>query len=884
MWSTSRIRQHFLEYFDNNNHQIIPSSSIVPRNDPTLLFTNAGMVQFKNIFTGTEKAAYPRAATSQKCIRAGGKHNDLENVGHTARHHTFFEMLGNFSFGDYFKEEAIHLAWTLITKEFGLNKDKLWVTVYIEDAEARALWKKIAGLKDERILGIAGSDNFWSMGEMGPCGPCSEIFFDHGDTVAGGLPGTPDGDGDRYMEFWNLVFMQYEDIMGEDGKIQRIALPKPSIDTGMGLERITAIMQGVSDNFDIDLFRNLIQAIEDESRVSATGPHRVSHRVIADHLRATCFLIAEGVTPSNEGRGYVLRRIMRRAIRHAFMMGYEKPLLYKLVQALVAEMGSAYPELTHNQEFIKDTIRVEEERFHQTLDKGLKLLDQVVSTISTGGKLDGDTAFKLYDTYGFPLDLTEDILKTKNINVDQAGYDAAMSKQRAEARAAWSGSGEQKTEPIWYTLQEELGSTEFLGYTTETAQGIITCLLKDAIKVDHLNAGDEGILLLNQSPFYAESGGQMGDTGSIFDDHTHADVIDTFKRGDGLFCHKIRLKKGTLTLNQSLTLAVDSERRRLLRSNHSATHLLHAVLRKKLGTQVVQKGSLVAPERLRFDFSHQTSLSKEQLLSIEDEVNRLIRLNTSTQTQVMAPNDAMESGAIALFGEKYGETVRVVSMGVEADSNAYSIEFCGGTHVYRTGDIGFFKITAESGIASGVRRIEALTGPAAEVFVRDQQNILSNLSDLLKVPSDQLAEKVLSLREEKKTLEKTIKDLREKALAGDTNAATPKSIKGVNFLFKDAGDAPANELKSLVDQLKVQIKSGIVLASSGKDEKISIVIGVTQDLTEKFNAIAFAKQASEILGGKGGGGRPDLAQAGGTSKKNMNKVLEEIEKCIELGI
>lgn len=884
MWSTSRIRQHFLEYFNNNDHQIIPSSSIVPRNDPTLLFTNAGMVQFKNIFTGTEKAAYPRAATSQKCIRAGGKHNDLENVGHTARHHTFFEMLGNFSFGDYFKEEAIHLAWTLITKEFALNKDKLWVTVYVEDEEARTLWKKIAGLKDERILGIAGSDNFWSMGEIGPCGPCSEIFFDHGDRVAGGLPGTADGDGDRYMEFWNLVFMQYEDVMGEDGKIQRIALPKPSIDTGMGLERITAIMQGVSDNFDIDLFKNLIQAIEDESSISAAGPHRVSHRVIADHLRATCFLIAEGVTPSNEGRGYVLRRIMRRAIRHAFMMGYEKPLLYKLVQALAAEMGSAYPELTHNQEFIKDTIRVEEERFHQTLDKGLKLLDQVVSNVPTGGKLDGDTAFKLYDTYGFPLDLTEDILKTKNMSVDQAGYDAAMNKQRAEARAAWSGSGEQKTEPIWYTLQEELGSTEFLGYTTETAQGIITCLLKDLTKVDHLTVGDEGILLLNQSPFYAESGGQIGDTGYLFDDHTHVDVIDTFKRGDGLFCHKVRVKKGTLTLNQSLTLEVDAERRRLLRANHSATHLLHAVLRKKLGTQVVQKGSLVAPDRLRFDFSYQASLSREQILSIEDEVNRLIRLNTSTQTQVMAPSDAMASGAVALFGEKYGETVRVVSMGAESDSNAYSIEFCGGTHVYRTGDIGFFKITAESGIASGVRRIEALTGPAAEIFVRDQQAILSNLSDLLKAPSDQLADKVLSLREEKKTLEKTIRDLREKALAGDTGAATSKSIKGINFLFKDAGDAPANELKSLVDQFKVQIKSGIVVASSGNDEKISIVIGVTPDLTEKFNAIAFAKQASEILGGKGGGGRPDLAQAGGTSKKNMNKVLEEIEKSIELGI
>lgn len=884
MWSTSRIRQHFLDYFKNHNHTIVPSSSIVPKNDPTLLFTAAGMVQFKNIFTGMEKAATPRAATSQKCIRAGGKHNDLENVGHTARHHTFFEMLGNFSFGDYFKEEAILLAWNLVTQEFGLNTDKLWITVYKDDQEARDLWKKIAGLSDSRILGIDGSDNFWSMGEVGPCGPCSEIFFDHGDKIFGGLPGTADADGDRYMEFWNLVFMQYEDVMGDDGVIQRVPLPKPSIDTGMGLERITAIMQGVHDNFDIDLFKNLIQAIEDESSVSSTGIHRVSHRVIADHLRATCFLIAEGVTPSNEGRGYVLRRIMRRAIRHAYMMGCEKPLMYKLVSALTNEMGSAYPELTQNNHFIKDTIRLEEERFHQTIDKGLRLLDQVVEKIPGGGKLDGDTAFKLYDTYGFPLDLTQDILKAKNIHVDLEGYENAMNKQRTEARAAWVGSGEQKTEPIWYTLQDEIGSSEFLGYSTEIAQGIVTSILKDLKIVESLKAGDEGILLFNQTPFYAESGGQMGDTGKLFDDHTSVDVIDTFKRADGLFCHKVRVNKGEVTLNQTFTLAVDGERRRLLRANHSATHLLHAVLRKQLGSQVVQKGSLVAADRLRFDFSYSLSLSREQIRDVEDEVNRLIRLNTSTQTQIMTPKEAADSGAMALFGEKYGETVRVVSMGQGDTESPYSIEFCGGTHVHRTGDIGYFKITSESGIASGVRRIEALTGPTAEKYMTTQQNSVLALGELLKTQSDQIVTRIEALLEEKKSLEKTIKDLREKLLSGSNEGGSIKTIKGVQLMVKDAGDTPTNELKSLVDQFKVQIKSGVVIATSGGDEKISIIVGVTPDLTTQLNAVEFARLAAELLGGKGGGGRPDLAQAGGTNKSNLSKVIEEIEKRIETSL
>lgn len=884
MWSTSRIRQHFLDYFKSNSHTIIPSSSIVPKNDPTLLFTAAGMVQFKNIFTGAEKAATPRAATSQKCIRAGGKHNDLENVGHTARHHTFFEMLGNFSFGDYFKEEAILLAWNLVTKEFGLNTDKLWITVYKDDQEARDLWKKIAGLNDSRILGIDGSDNFWSMGEIGPCGPCSEIFFDHGDKVFGGLPGTKDADGDRYMEFWNLVFMQYEDVMGDDGLIKRVPLPKPSIDTGMGLERITAIMQGVHDNFDIDLFRNLIQAIEDESGISASGVHRVSHRVIADHLRATCFLIAEGVTPSNEGRGYVLRRIMRRAIRHAYMMGCETPLMYKLVSALATEMGAAYPELTHNSHFIKDTIRLEEERFHQTIDKGLRLLDQVIEKIPNGGQLDGDTAFKLYDTYGFPLDLTEDILKSKNIDVDLDGYESAMNKQRTEARASWVGSGEQKTEPIWYTLQDEVGSSEFLGYSTEIAQGIVTRIIKDAKVIDTLRTGEEGILLFNQTPFYAESGGQMGDTGKLFDDHTSIDVIDTFKRADGLFCHKVRILKGEVVPNQTLTLAVDGERRRLLRANHSATHLLHAVLRKHLGSQVVQKGSLVAADRLRFDFSYPTSLSRDQVRSVEDEVNRLIRLNTSTQTQIMAPEEAAASGAMALFGEKYGETVRVVSMGESDVTGPYSIEFCGGTHVYRTGDIGYFKIVSESGIASGVRRIEAFTGPAAEQFSAAQQNSVLALGELLKIQGDQIVTRVEALIDEKKSLEKTVKDLREKLLSGSVDSSSTKTIKGVQLMIKDAGDTPPNELKSLVDQFKIQIKSGVVLATSGMEEKISIIVGVTPDLTSKLNAVEFARLAAELLGGKGGGGRPDLAQAGGTNKSNLGKVIEEIEKRIETSL
>lgn len=886
MWSTSRIRQHFLEYFKSNDHSIMPSSSLVPKNDPTLLFTNAGMVQFKNIFTGTEKAAFPRAASSQKCIRAGGKHNDLENVGHTARHHTFFEMLGNFSFGDYFKEKAIYLAWTLITKEFGIKTDKLWITVYRDDEEARNLWKKISGFSDDRILGIEGSDNFWSMGDVGPCGPCSEIFFDHGEKVAGGLPGTAEADGDRYMEFWNLVFMQYEDIKKDDGTIERTLLPKPSIDTGMGLERITAIMQGVSDNFDIDLFRNLIQAIEDESGVSYKGAHRVSHRVIADHLRATCFLIAEGVTPSNEGRGYVLRRIMRRAIRHAFMMGYEKPLLYRLVSPLSHEMGNTYHELNQNQAFIIDTIRAEEERFHQTLDKGLRLLDQVLDKIPSNGMLDGDTAFKLYDTYGFPLDLTQDILRSKNLNVDVAGYEEAMNKQRAEARAAWSGSGEQKTEPLWYVLQESLGSTEFLGYSTESAQGIVTTLLKNLQVVDTLTAGEEGILLFNQTPFYAESGGQMGDSGYIFDDHTYVDVLDTFKRADGLFCHKVRVMKGAVHLHQPLTLTVDGERRRLLRANHSATHLLHAVLRKHLGPQVIQKGSLVAPDRLRFDFSFNAPLTRDQINCVEEEINRLIRLNTSTHTQVMTPEDAAASGAIALFGEKYGETVRVVSMGLKSEetSPAYSIEFCGGTHVHRTGDIGYFKIISEAGIASGVRRIEALTGLAAEQHVNHQQHTLLTVADLVKAPADQIYKKVEAVLEEKKTLEKTVKELREKLIAGTESSHSLKTINGVNFLVKDVGDTPANALKPLVDQLKAHVKSGIILATSQSEDKISLVIGVTADLTPHFSAIDFAKKASEILDGKGGGGRPDLAQAGGTNKKNLYKVIEEIEKRIALGI
>ncbi len=878
MWTTTKIRQHFLEYFEKRDHKIIPSSPLVPRNDPTLLFTSAGMVQFKDIFTGAEKASTPRAATSQKCMRAGGKHNDLENVGHTARHHTFFEMLGNFSFGDYFKEQAIEAAWTLVTKEFGIPVNRLLVTVYIDDDEAAALWKKIAGLSDDKILRIAGSDNFWAMGDVGPCGPCSEIFYDHGDHIFGGPPGSKDADGDRFVEIWNLVFMQFEDQPG--GK--RLALPKPSIDTGMGLERIAAVLQGVHNNYDIDLFKALIQASSEETRIPYDGAHQASHRVIADHIRATCFLIAEGITPSNEGRGYVLRRIMRRAMRHAYMMGCEEPVLYRLVPTLIAEMGAAYPELGQAQAFMIETIKLEEERFLKTLGRGLKLLEEETSRLSKGQSLDGLVAFKLYDTFGFPLDLTEDVLKTKDIAVDKDGYTKAMQRQKEEARAAWTGSGEKKVDHVWYQLLEKCGPSEFLGYTTTEAQSIVQALVVEGQSVDSVQEGTSFFLIANQTPFYGESGGQMGDTGTIVSEKgAVVEVIDTQKMADDLYVHKCLLKKGTLHPQDVVTMSVDFERRLLLKANHSATHLLHAVLRAYLGNQVIQKGSLVAPDRLRFDFSFPIALTPEQIQTVENQINALIRKNTETITHVMSVEEAQKVGAMALFGEKYGEQVRVVSMGPATDTGkTFSVEFCGGTHVSRSGDIGYFKIISETGIAAGVRRIEAITGPAAELYMAERLNALQKAAELLKSSPDKLIDRLEALREEKKTLEKTIKELREKLLTGDSADENIKTIAGIQLAIKVSSDIPAGDLKSIADQLKKKLKSGVVAVGTSFEGKASLVVGVTEDLTPKVNAVDLVKAIVPIVGGKGGGGRPDMAQAGGPLGDKIESAFQEIEKML----
>ncbi|ARN84680.1 alanine--tRNA ligase [Candidatus Nucleicultrix amoebiphila] len=881
MWTTAKTRQFFLDYFSRNEHKIVPSSGLVPRNDPTLLFTNAGMVQFKNIFTGAEKSSFSRAATAQKCIRAGGKHNDLENVGHTARHHTFFEMLGNFSFGDYFKDRAIELAWNLVTKEFGIDAKRLLVTVYIDDDEAAKLWKKIAGLSDDRILRIAGSDNFWAMGETGPCGPCSEIFFDHGDKIQGGPPGTPEADGDRFVEIWNLVFMQYEDAADTEGAIKRLSLPKPSIDTGMGLERVSAVLQGVHDNYDIDLFKNIIQVIAEESKVAYQGPQTPSHRVIADHLRSTSFLVAEGVTPSNEGRGYVLRRIMRRAMRHAYLMGQEEPFIYRLVPTLINEMGEAYPELTQARAFITETIKLEEERFLKTLGRGLKLLEEESKGIAQNGSLAGAIAFKLYDTYGFPIDLTEDVLKSRGISVEMQGYEKAMEHQRQEARAAWVGSGEQKTDRIWFDVFEKTGPSEFLGYTTHEAQGIVQALVLDNKSVPRAQKGDMVHLISNQTPFYAESGGQVGDTGIILSEKKASfEVVDTFKRADGLFVHKGIVKDGSFEINDTVTLKVDAERRTLLRSNHSATHLLHAVLRKHLGTHVVQKGSLVAPDRLRFDFSYPTPLSKDLLQSIEDEVNFLIRRNTDTVTHVMSPEEAQHSGALALFGEKYGETVRVVFMGAGDQDKSYSIEFCGGTHVHHTGDIGYFKIISESGVAAGIRRIEALTGKSAEQFISQRLSILDHIATSLKVTPDKIIERIEALREEQKKLERSLKELREKRVTGGSDDGDIKIIAGIKLVSHVSDETPAGELKPIVDQLKKKVGSGVVVVGSSFEGKASIVVGITDDLTSKLDAVKFVRLVVPILGGKGGGGRPDLAQAGGPETSKISTAISAIEKAL----
>jgi alanyl-tRNA synthetase len=879
MQTVNDIRSAFLDYFESHGHTAESSSPLVPLNDPTLMFTNAGMVQFKNVFTGAETRDYTRAATSQKCVRAGGKHNDLENVGRTARHHTFFEMLGNFSFGDYFKELAIELAWNLITKEFGLPADKLLVTVYAEDDQAFDLWKKIAGLSDNKIIRIPTSDNFWSMGETGPCGPCSEIFYDHGDHIPGGPPGSPDEDGDRFIEIWNLVFMQFEQLSPGE----RVDLPKPSIDTGMGLERIAAVMQGTHDNYNIDMFRALIEASAEAADVEADGAHSVSHRVIADHLRASSFLIADGVLPSNEGRGYVVRRIMRRAMRHAQLMGCSDPLIWRLVPTLVGQMGQAFPELIRAQALITETLKLEETRFKKTLDRGLKLLDEATTDLADGGELDGETAFRLYDTYGFPLDLTQDALKSKGLSVSVDGFNAAMERQRAEARKAWSGSGDAATEDVWFDIRDTVGATDFLGYATESAEGQIVALVVDGKNVEKADDGDSVAVVMNQTPFYGESGGQMGDTGIL----KHASggtviVTDAQKKLGDLHVHIGVLKGGALAVGDEVLLDVDAERRSSLRAHHSATHLLHAALRDELGDHVTQKGSLVAPDRLRFDISHPKAVASDELSRVEATVNEQIRANAEVSTRVMDPDSAVKAGAMALFGEKYGDEVRVVSMGLE-DAKAFSTELCGGTHVRRTGDIGLIKVIAESAVASGVRRIEAVTGAAAQAYFEEQEQALHQAAGALKVPPLDVPGRVASLIEERRNLERELADVRKKMATGGgggSDAAEVKDVNGIKFAPRLLDGMPAKDLKGLADEIKKSVGSGVVALVAVNDGKVSLVVGVTDDLVETINAVDLVRAGSGAVGGKGGGGRPDMAQAGGPDGGNAQAALDAIEAAL----
>ena len=863
MKTVSDVRSAFLEYFRGQGHIVLPSSPLVPHNDPTLMFTNAGMVQFKDIFTGKEKPAQPRAATSQKCVRAGGKHNDLDNVGYTARHHTFFEMLGNFSFGDYFKEGAILNAWDLVTKTYGLNKDKLCVTVYHTDDEAFNLWKKIAGLPDSKIIRIDTNDNFWAMGDTGPCGPCSEIFFDHGDKIPGGPPGSADADGDRFIEIWNLVFMQYEKLA--DGS--QINLPKPSIDTGMGLERISAILQGVHNNYEIDLFRNLIAASKQETR---NANNETAHRVIADHLRSTSFLIADGVLPSNEGRGYVLRRIMRRAMRYAHQLGAKEPLMYRLVPALIREMGQQYPELIRAEKLISETLKTEEERFKVTLERGLKLLEAESKNIT---KLSGETAFKLYDTFGFPLDLTEDILRAENKTVDTKGFETAMAEQKKKARAAWTGSGEKATDDIWFSIREEVGATEFLGYESLKASGKIVAMLREGRRVKQASEGDVINLITNQTPFYGESGGQMGDHGLLKNGDASFVVTDTKKMLGDVIVHVGVVKKGMLKVDDVVSMEIDNARRQAIRANHSATHLLHAVLRKKLGEHVTQKGSLVDEDRLRFDFSHAKSLGAEEVTQIEREVNTLIRQNSDAGTKLMTPDAAIAAGAMALFGEKYGDEVRVVSMG-------YSTELCGGTHVARTGDIGLFKIIKETSISAGVRRIEAVTGQAALDVVIANEAILNKLAAEFKSPPEEVGKRVDALIEERKKLERELAEAKRKLAMGTGGAGgscpVPEDVNGVKYLGLELQDISAKDLKPIIDEYKGNIGSGVVAIAASFEGKVSLVVGVTADLTSKYNAVDLVRVGAEVLGGKGGGGRPDMAQAGGADVSKMHAALVAI--------
>lgn len=879
MSGVNEIRSAYLDYFARNGHEVVASSPLVPRNDPTLMFTNAGMVQFKNVFTGVEKRPYSRATTAQKCVRAGGKHNDLDNVGYTARHHTFFEMLGNFSFGDYFKAQAIELAWNLITKEFDLTKDRLLVTVYHDDEEAVTLWKKIAGFSDSKIIRIPTSDNFWQMGDTGPCGPCSEIFIDQGDALQGGPPGSPDEDGDRFLEFWNLVFMQYEQI--EPGN--RIVLPKPSIDTGMGLERIAAIMQGVHSNYDTDLFRTLIDAVAHATGVAPEGARKASHRVIADHLRASSFLVADGVLPSNEGRGYVLRRIMRRAMRHAELLGAKEPLMYRLVPALVREMGQAYPELVRAEALITETLKLEESRFRKTLERGLSILDEETRTLVQGQNLSGDVAFTLYDTFGFPLDLTQDALKSRGIGVDTDAFKAAMERQREMARAAWSGSGEAATETVWFGVKERVGASEFLGYETEIAEGIVLALLKDGKEVAELKAGETGLVVLNQTPFYGESGGQVGDTGVMKGEGARARVTGTEKKLGDLFVHHVIVEHGTLKTSQSLELIVDHDRRSAVRSNHSATHLLHEALRQVLGDHVAQKGSLVSADRLRFDFSHPKPVSDEEVRRVEDIANKVLLQNEPVVTKLMAVDEAIESGARALFGEKYGDEVRVVSMGKTEGNRTFSVELCGGTHVNRTGDIGVITVVSEGAVASGVRRLEAMTGDTARHHLSQDSRRLREIAGLLKIPADEASERLNALLEDKRKLERELTEARRKlAMGGGSSESDPvRDVAGIKLMARAVSGVEMKDLKSLADEGKKRLGSGIVaIVGVGDDGKAGIVVGVTEDLTSKFDAVSLVRVGSEKLGGKGGGGRRDMAQAGGPDGGQAEAALDAIEAAL----
>lgn len=895
MAGVSEIRRTFLDYFQNNGHEIVASSPLVPRNDPTLMFTNAGMVQFKNVFTGQETRSIPRAASSQKCVRAGGKHNDLDNVGYTARHHTFFEMLGNFSFGDYFKDRAIELAWNLITKDYGLDPKRLMVTVYHDDDQAFKIWKKVAGLSDDKIVRIPTSDNFWAMGDTGPCGPCSEIFFDHGDKIRGGPPGSPDADGDRFIEIWNLVFMQFE----QRAPGERVALPKPSIDTGMGLERIAAVLQGKHNNYDIDLFANIIQTIRAEAAKAGAREAGVeggqdfltaARRVIADHLRSTSFLIAGGVLPSNEGRGYVLRRIMRRAMRYAHQMGCRDPLMYRLVPALVHEMGDAFPELARAEALIAETLKLEETKFKKTLDNGLKLLAENSAGLEKGAVFPGEVAFKLYDTYGFPLDLTEDALKPRGVAVDTGAFQAAMKKQKDAAKAAWKGSGEAATETLWFEIKDRTGATEFLGYDTETAEGVVAALVKAGKDAPNLMTGEEGAIIVNQTPFYGESGGQGGDTGILTGPkNARFRVTDTQKKLGDLFVHFGKVEAGEFTPGAAVELQVDHARRAATRANHSATHLLHEALRQVLGTHVAQKGSLVNADRLRFDFSHTKPMSAEEVCKVEEMANAVLSENSPVVTRLMALDDARQSGAMALFGEKYGEEVRVVSMGrPRAGANkAWSVELCGGTHVALTGDIGLIRVVGESASAAGVRRIEALTGEGARAYLADQDARVKEAAAILRTRPEDLIERLRALVAERKSIEKQLADAkRQIALGGgataDNGAAAAsnavKTIGAVKFLARSVEGLNPKDLRGLIDDGKKQVGSGIVaVAGVTEDGKAGLAVGVTGDLVTTWSAVDLVRVGAEALGGKGGGGRPDMAQAGGPDGAKAGEALKAIE-------